>query len=436
MNLPTSSIPLISGKSANLTTASSAKLATILSIAASLKPHSGRLLFYLDVHLHRIEVTRLEQNDHLLHKDVETLSGKGISYLYSEWVKAVADEFVRTTRFDPFDQAIYEQELYRRLPHVLRELQMHSSVMFEMKAGSRTYGVTLTYDLFAKKSEAVFREVCQLIEEMTAKNGKKEMPLALEITHRVRSLPGFKEETNRIENIEIIELEVGSGAFGVLTLQDRFAMQTASDGVTFLTSRSWQEPYPSKDSKNGMSHGDPVHPTHILYNNLAYPISAKPLIVGQGTESDISIRIKDQVTHVSRKHCTIQKNGDDVLLVNHSNSGTFVDGTNVYDDTPAAIDTYYEVDCSSVVGAQRTMILLRVEFRGTSSYSYCVARPDDDASNFPQDNDPACNRATVGATQGDVGYLWVMSSAAGKLEVLWAHFAQATKLYVEGYVKC
>ena len=299
------------------------------SIAASPKPHSGRLLFYLDVHLHRIEVTRLEQNDHLLHKDVETLSGKGISYLYSEWVKAVADEFVRTTRFDPFDQAIYEQELYRRLPRVLRELQMHSSVMFEMKAGPRTYSVTLTYDLFAKKSEAVFREVCQLIEEMAAKNVKTEMPLALEITHRVSPLPGFKEEANNIANIEIIELEAGSSAFGVLTLQDRFAMQTAKNSVTFLTSRPWQKPHPLKDPKSGPSHGDPVHPTHILYHTLAYPISAKPLIIGQGTESDISICIKDQVTHVSRKHCTIQQKGDDVLLVNHSDYGTFVDGTNV-----------------------------------------------------------------------------------------------------------
>ncbi len=299
------------------------------AIAASSKPYPNHRLFHVDIHLHRIEITFLEQSEHLIHKNVETLSGKGISYLYSEWVKAVADEFVRTTRFDPFDQAIYEQELYMRLPQVLIELQVNSSVMFEMKAGSRSYRMTLTHDLFAGKCEAVFREVRQLIEEMAVKYGKTEMPLALEITHRVSTLPGFSEEINKIANIEIIELEAGSSAFGVLTLQDRFAMQTASQGVTLLTSRPWQKIYPLKDYSNGTSQEDPIHPTHILYKNLAYPISAKPLIIGQETENDISICINDQVAGVNRKHCTIQKNGDDVLLVDHSDSGTFIDGVEV-----------------------------------------------------------------------------------------------------------
>jgi len=106
-------------------------------------------------------------------------------------------------------------------------------------------------------------------------------------------------------------------------------MQTASQGVTFLTSRPWQKTYPLKDSSKEASQEDSIYPTHILYKNLAYPISAKPLIIGQGTENDISICINDQVADVNRKHCTIQKNGDDVLFVDHSDSGTFIDGVKV-----------------------------------------------------------------------------------------------------------
>ena len=92
-----------------------------------------------------------------------------------------------------------------RLPQVLRELQVNSSVMFEMKAGSRSYHMTLTHDLFARKCEAVFREVRQLIEEMAVKYGESEMPLALEVTHRVGPLPGFREEINKIANIDFYE---------------------------------------------------------------------------------------------------------------------------------------------------------------------------------------------------------------------------------------
>lgn len=301
------------------------------AIAASSKPYPGRLLFHVDIYLHRIEITRLEQNDQLILKDVESISGKGISYLYSEWVKALADEFVRTTRFDPFDQAIYEQELYNRLPQVLRDLQIHSSIQFAMRAGYRTYTVVLSYDLLAEKSESVFRDVCQLIEKMANQSGRSEMPLAFEITHRMSLLPGFRDAINTIANAEIIELEAGSGAFGALALEDRLAIQAAGQGVTFLTSRSWYKNHPSKDLSNGRSPKDPIHPTHILYNNLAYPISARPLIIGQGTENDISICIRDQVAGVNRKHCTIQKKGDVVLLIDHSDAGTFVDGKKVLD---------------------------------------------------------------------------------------------------------
>ncbi len=295
------------------------------AIAASSKPYPGHLLFYLDIHLHRIEITFLEQGDHLLNKNTEMVSGSGTSYLYSEWVKAIADEFVRTTRFDPFGQAVYEQELYSRLPGVLRDLQVNSSITFEMKGGSQIYQMPLGYNFLVKKSRKVFHTVAQLIKAMARKYGASEMPVALEVTHRVSHLPGFKEAMSKIANTQIIELEPGSSALGVLDFEDRFAIQRKSQGVTFLTSRPWQ----TSHLLHVPSFLDPKSPTHILYGNLAYPISYKPLIIGQGTKTDVDISIQDNVAGVSPKHCTIQISSDDVLLVDHSEFGTFVDGMKV-----------------------------------------------------------------------------------------------------------
>jgi hypothetical protein len=265
------------------------------AIAASSHPYPGHLLFHVDIYLHRIEITFLEQNDHLLHKNTETLSGKGLSYLYSEWVKAVADECVRTTRFDPLDQAIYEQEVYRQLPRVLRELQVHSSIIFEMKAGSQTYQMTLTYDLLAEKSKGVFHEVFQFVKAMAERYGAPGMPLALELTHRVSSLPGCKEAIRTIGNMQIVELEPGASALGVLKFHDRFPVKTKSQGVTFLTSRPWQTTDTLNDAPRVPSLQEPKSPTHILYRNLAYPISHKPVIIGQGAENDVTIGIQGHV---------------------------------------------------------------------------------------------------------------------------------------------
>jgi hypothetical protein len=299
------------------------------ALTALSQPYPEHLLFHLDIHLHRVEITFLEQGDHLLQGDTKTLPGKGLNYLYAEWVKTIADEFVRTTRFDPFDQAVYEQELYLRLPQVLRELQTHSSTTFAMKPGSQTYSVTLGYDLFAKISGVVFRECAQLIREMVEQSGKSSLPLVLAVTHRVNPLPAYREELEKIPSAQIIELEPGSGARGVLTLKDRFTAHTTDHGVSLLTSRPWQITRLSQESTTPPADRDMTSPTHILYGDRAYPLSPKPLIIGQGASDDVTIRINDQATGISPKHCTLQLRGNDVILVNHSTGGTLLDGTTV-----------------------------------------------------------------------------------------------------------
>jgi len=159
------------------------------ALAGSSASYPQHLLFHLDIHLHRIEITFLEQGDRLLQKEVKTISGRGLSYLYTEWVKMVADEFVRTTRFDPFDQAVYEQELHNRLPRVLEDLRSHSSATFNIQGKTQSYQLPLTYDLFAHKSEAVFLEVRRIIEDMVSASGLHEKASVLQITHEEVSFP-------------------------------------------------------------------------------------------------------------------------------------------------------------------------------------------------------------------------------------------------------
>jgi hypothetical protein len=302
---------------------------TPLALAASSQPSPEHLLLHLDMHLHRVEVTLLEQNHHLTQKHVEILSGKGIGYLYSAWVKAIADEFVRTTRFDPLDQAVYEQELYNRLPGVLGELRANTSTLFEMKAGSQTYRVILTYDLFAQKGSEVFGEIHQLIKVMMKKKVKSEMPLALEVTHRISTLPHYRDELYKIPATRIKVLEPGSAALGVLGLSDQFSSGATSQGVALLTSRPWQRVEPADGPPAAPRSHTPGRPTHVLYGNVAYPLSQEPLVIGQGQESEVTIRIPDDCTGVSPRHCTIQLKGDEAVLTNQSDQGTLVDGTEV-----------------------------------------------------------------------------------------------------------
>ena len=66
------------------------------AIAVSSEPYHEHLLFFLDIHLHRLEITFLEQGEQLTHKETKTIPGKGLHYLYSEWIKVIADDWIGT----------------------------------------------------------------------------------------------------------------------------------------------------------------------------------------------------------------------------------------------------------------------------------------------------------------------------------------------------
>ncbi len=305
-----------------------------LALAAVPQRLPEGLLLHLDLHLHRCEVTRLERTDQLSRKDSISSEGNGLSSLYRRWVDAIAEEFVRSTRFDPLHQAATEQELYDRLPGILSQIGRTPSLYFEMKGGSKVYHATLTRDLIYKNGAPVFEEMRRLVSRFCDRYGEAGPGPVLMLSDRIARLPGMKDMLAGLENCSIIELEPGAGALGILRFTRPLFEQQTGNNAPFLTSR----PLPAEDP---ISHEEPrknqerqQRPTHILYRNFAYPITEKPLIVGlQGVGGESDIQILGQVAGVSRKHCAVQLQGNHVVLNDYSTDGTFVDEDPVKSNT-------------------------------------------------------------------------------------------------------
>ena len=304
-----------------------------LSVAAASKHCPGRMLLHLDMHLHRAEISLLEQGDYLTQKASITLKDRGLHHLRAEWIKAIAREFVRTTRYDPLHKASSEQELYNRLPGVLAALQRKASEMFEMEVGSETYCVKLTRDLFTRKAKGVFQEIGQRVVEMWERHRQPEEPMTLQMTHRVSGLPGCKEMLTGIADTNNVDLEPGSAAFGALQVPYEPTGREVRGAVSFLKSRPWQQrKRPSIDShveEHPLPHRI-THPTHLLYRAVAYPISDRSLIIGSGSgQEGVDVRIEGELAGVSRKHCSLHLRGKKVVLTDHSTYGTFVDDVKI-----------------------------------------------------------------------------------------------------------
>jgi hypothetical protein len=284
------------------------------------------LLLHLDLHLHRFEVTCLERAEQLSRKDSISTEGNGLGTLYRRWVDAVAEEFVRSTRYDPLHQAATEQELYDRLPGILKQLSRNPDVYFEMTGGSKVYHVTLTRDLFYQNGAPVFEEMRRIVRRIYERYGNAGAGTVLMLSDRIARLPGLKSKMAQIENCNIIELQPGAGALGLLRFTSPLFEQQASDSSPFLTSRPLPAAGPISNEEPGYQLKGQTAPTHILYQDMAYPITEKPLFIGlQGVKEKSSIQIRGQIAGVSRKHCTVQLKGDNIVLNDYSTYGTFVD---------------------------------------------------------------------------------------------------------------
>jgi hypothetical protein len=305
-----------------------------MALAASSVACPGKTLMHLDIHLHRIEVIYLKQEEYLTIEDSVTTTGKGLIQLYREWVETIAQEFVRSTRFDPFHLAASEQELYDRLPGVLSHLQHNSSMVFEMIDSATSYSIALKRDLFTHKAESIYGEICRLVERMRNKHGKDEAAIALQLSHRISRLPGCREMLTTLKDTQIIEIDRGAGANGILKIWQQLSDQRNTAGVSFFTSRPWQQSRRKYDLEPSVEKAADYLPTHLLYRSFAYPITEKPLTIGRKNNSEkTGVHIYGDAAEISPRYCTIGLRGREVVLDDYSNDGIFVDETRVNGST-------------------------------------------------------------------------------------------------------
>ena len=301
-----------------------------MALAASSVAAPGKLLMHLDIHLHRIEVVCLKQGEYLTIEDSASISGKGLIDLYRQWVETIAQEFVRSTRFDPFHLAATEQELYDRLPGVLSHLQHHSSMVFEMIDAASSYSIALKHYDFARQAESIYKEVCRLIERLRNKQGKDKPEVVLQLSHRLNRLPGCREMLSTIEDTQIIELDRGAAATGVLRIWQQLSDQRNAEGISFFTSRPWQHSRRKHGSGPSAAKIAASLPTHLLYGSIAYPITERPLTIGREVGSERTrVRTYGRAHQVSSRYCTIELSDGEVVLYDYSTDGIFVDETRV-----------------------------------------------------------------------------------------------------------
>ncbi len=250
----------------------------------------------------------------------------GLLDICQSWLDVVSAAMVLRTRFDPLHDAAVEQRLFGELPWLSAQTVETGSatVALEGPAGEQ-HEVQIARDQLAAAAAAPYRELERCLHELRRAGA----PVAVIVPQALLALAGLRERLETLADCELVVVPEGWAAAVVSQMPVDEAANAPVRLVRRLaaTATSPQGGAPQRQQL-GERPGEEIDPTHLLHAGRALPLTARGLSVGrEGNGADITV--PEGAAGISRRHCTILRDGDGVVLVDHSRHGTWVNDERV-----------------------------------------------------------------------------------------------------------
>jgi hypothetical protein len=292
---------------------------------ASLK--AGRNSIVLEVGLHHAAATSVETSGQARRRRAVISEQGGLVELYHAWLAFISTAMVKRTRFDPFTNADTEQQLFDALPALTRQAAETGSTTAAVSNGDNRFEVSLTRDQFAEAAQPFYRELIRLLHALRPAGAD----VTLIVPEAVAALPGLRELFQQFVGCELICVPEGFAAAATSLLD---LPEANSDEPVRLLRRlplrvqSALNEGLAREVLGGASAGVGA-PSHVLFEGRALSLSGTSLVVGRAPGSAQALSLPDGLAGVSRRHCTFVRDGNELVLIDHSNYGTFVNGERV-----------------------------------------------------------------------------------------------------------
>jgi hypothetical protein len=293
--------------------------------ASGLDAAKARVL-HLELELHQALLTVLEyaggERPGLKRSRYEIAQRRGVLALQQAWMKLIAEEFVRKTRFDPLHEASSEQHLFDQLPTWLAQLESQSPLTLTMQFGERTLEIELTREQFIAAAEPHYAALVTLVQDARVAG----VAIELRLSHRVAALPGLKERFEALRDCSVAVLPQGAAALGALRHEGSIRRPAESLALVYHlpVARAASE---GESQTHAHVEATPaaVRPTHVLFQGRAWRISEQPLAVGWSLNGvPRGLTLPSAAPGVSRSHCTLVHRNGSVIVEDHSTYGSFV----------------------------------------------------------------------------------------------------------------
>lgn len=289
------------------------------AVAATRREYQGAVPVHVDLSLHVATLSRLRQNGQAQLDRSVVIESSGMLSLYDAWIRVISDAFVKQSRFDPLHTAETEQLLLDRLGEWLALASANDRLALEIEFRGIAHSAELeSLDLISAAAPVYQRIASQLRAIYRA----EETP-AIQLSDRAARMPGLADMLAARVGGEIFLLEPGATARGLLArCRD---MQHGDGGVTLVRQLPWdQSPVRIDKDEAPATAGQP---THLLFENTAYPIDGRTLLMGsQPVPGERWIDLQGDMPGVSRRHCSIERSNSQCVVQDFSRYGTFLNG--------------------------------------------------------------------------------------------------------------
>ena len=292
---------------------------------AALGPEQNAIVLELGLHHAAATAVDCEGAQARRRRTVLTERG-GLIELYQVWLDLVSTTMVKRTRFDPLHDAVTEQQVFEAIPALALQATHTGHATASVTKGTERIEAALTRDQFSQAAEPIYRAIVGLLHQLRPAG----TPVAIVIPQLTAQLPGLREQLEQFVGCELVSVSDGFAA-AATSLLDLPEPQADDAAVRLLRRLPLAAPANgvTRESLGQRRFGGPA-PSHVLWDGRAHSLNADSLVVGRGpSDSPRYITLPDGLAGVSRRHCTFVHDGNELVLLDHSTFGTFVNGERV-----------------------------------------------------------------------------------------------------------
>jgi alkylhydroperoxidase family enzyme len=251
--------------------------------------------------------------------------------VYDLWLAAVAAAMVKNTRFDPLMSLDVEQRLFADLPALAARAATEGRVDAGVDADGSRFSVSVDAQLFADAAHRFYNELTRLARLASIAG----QGAALVLPAESRRWPGFLSRILEIEQQGLVIAPPGLAAVAA-SLQTieaasapKFRRHARRIGEHSLSS---EVEYVASGSASP-ARSLPV--THILFGGDSMRLPEVGITIGtEEISSEPHITLPRAAAGVSRRHCSLRREGERTVLIDHSRFGTWINGARVKEKAP------------------------------------------------------------------------------------------------------